>query len=381
MTDPAQVPFFDMARLIAPVRGELHAALDRCLDHGTFVLGPEVQGFEGRLARHLDIGHVVGVSSGTDALWLTFLALQQHAGDAAPLQPGDEVITTPFSFISTATSVQRAGLRPVFADLAPGTFSPGVDEIDRVWSRRTRAVLVVHLFGEPLDLSQIRKLCSARGAVLVEDCAQAIGARHPSGRSVGTTGIAGCFSFFPAKNLGALGDGGAVITGDADLAARVREKRQHGQAMRYQFAHLGGNCRLDALQAAFLAVLLPHLDGWVAERRANAQRYLLALGQIARLRPDLLRLPRDQPGHAWNQFVVRTNDRARLRAALGAAGVQTQIYYPSALHQQGALASSRPPDQLPVAEATCQEVLALPVAPGLSQAAAQRVIQAVLGAF
>ncbi len=381
MTTAQTVPFFDMVRMLEPLRDELHAAFDRCLRHGTFVLGPEVQTFEGRLARQLNIAHAIGVSSGTDALLATLLGLQRTAGTVPPLQPGDEVLTTPFSFISTATSILRAGLRPVFADLAPGRLHPSVDQFEAAWTPRTRAVLVVHLFGEPLDLSQIKGLCRDHDAVLVEDCAQAIGATFKGGESVGTSGIAGCFSFFPAKNLGALGDGGAVVTADDALAACVREKRQHGQAMRYQFEHLGGNFRLDALQAAMLGVLLPHLDDWILQRRRNAARYLAALSHLARLRPDLLRLPADLPGHGWNQFVVRSSDRATLRNALQNAGVQTQIYYPSALHQQGALAAAQPPATLPEAEMACREVLALPIAPGLTEAAQDRVIAAILSAW
>ncbi len=375
------VPFFDMARVLEPLRDDLHAAFDRCLRHGTFVLGPEVQTFEGRLARYLNVPHAIGVSSGTDALLATLMGLQRTAGAVAPLCPGDDVLTTPFSFISTATSILRAGLRPVFVDLAPDKLHPGVNEFEAAWTPRTRAVLVVHLFGEPLDLSQIKGLCRDRDAVLVEDCAQAIGATLKNGSAVGTSGIAGCFSFFPAKNLGALGDGGAVVTANDALAACVREKRQHGQAMRYQFEHLGGNFRLDALQAALLGVLMPHLDDWVSQRRRAAARYHAALGQTARLRPDLLRLPADVPGHAWNQYVVRSSDRATLRTALQNAGVQTQIYYPSALHQQGALAAAQPAASLPAAEQACREVLALPIAPGLTDAAQDRVIAAMLSAW
>lgn len=381
MSEISPVPFFDLGRVLAPLRGELHAALDRCLGHGTFVLGPEVVGFEAKLAAWLRIPHVVGVSSGTDALLATLQALQLEGGDWRPLEPGDEVLTTPFSFISSATSVLRAGLRPVFADLAPGTFHPGLAELERAVTPRTKAVLVVHLFGEPLDIAAIAEWCRHRSLLLVEDCAQAIGAQQPDGTSVGFAGMAGCFSFFPAKNLGTLGDGGAVATTSEILAAKIREQRQHGQAVRYQFDHLGGNFRLDALQAAFLSTLLPHLHGFLAERRRNAERYQQALGPLAHARPDLLTLPPDRPGHAWNQFVVRSEDRTHLRQALLQAGVSTQIYYPSALHQQGALRAANPPESLPLAEHACRTVLALPVAPGMSEAEQERVIAAILCAW
>ncbi len=375
------VPFYDAARALMPYREALHDALQRCLEHGTFVLGPEVQRFEQSLANYLGLPHAVGVSSGTDALLATFLALQTDHGAATPLQPGDEVLTTPYSFIASATSILRAGLRPVFADLAPGQFHPGAAEFERAWTPKTRAVLAVHLFGEPLDLAPIQALCEARGAVLVEDCAQSIGAQFADGNHVSTKGIAGCFSFFPAKNLGALGDGGAVVTKHDGLAAKLREKRQHGQAKRYQFETLGGNFRLDALQAAFLGVLLPHLPAWLEDRRRRAYNYLTQLGDFAKRHPDRLQLPADVPGHAWNQFVIRSGQRDRLQQALKDAGIPTQIYYPSALHQQGALAAAQPPAHLPQAERACTQVLALPIAPGLTAAEEQRVIDAILAAW
>ena len=332
------VAFFDFARVLAPLQPALHEALQRCLTHGQFVLGPEVKRFEGELAAHTGHTQAVGLSSGTDALLATFLALQLTAGPHAPLQPGDDVLTTPFTFISTATSVLRAGLRPVFADLAPGSFSPGLAQWQAARTPRTRAVLVVHLFGEPLELSELKAWCDAEGLVLIEDCAQAIGARFASGQHVGTAGLAGALSFFPAKNLGALGDGGACLTQDAALAKRVTEVRQHGCAVRYFHDHLGGNFRLDALHAAFLSVLLPQLDGWVAARRAHAERYLEAFAPLAS--QSLLVLPTPQPGHAWNQFVIRTAHRDVLQAALQQAGIGSAVYCPSALHQQGALAAA-----------------------------------------
>lgn len=381
MSDAAPVAFFDLARLLEPLRPALHEALERCLRHGTFVLGPEVQQFEAQLGGYLGVDHVVGVSSGSDALLATFMALQHRDCGVAPLQPGDEVLTTPFSFVSSATSILRAGLRPVFADLAPGQLHPQIEQFEASLTPRTRAVLAVHLFGEPLALAPLQAWCDQRGLVLVEDCAQSIGARLADGRSVGSAGIAGCFSFFPAKNLGALGDGGAVVSGHPALAARVREIRQHGQAQRYQFEHLGGNFRLDALQAAFLAVLLPHLPAFLAERRAIAQGYLQALGPLAAAQPDRLQLPADGPGHAWNQFVVRSAERDHLRKVLQQQGIATQVYYPSALHSQGALRAAQPPARLPQAEAACEQVLALPVAPGLRPEEQQRVIAAVLSAF
>jgi dTDP-4-amino-4,6-dideoxygalactose transaminase len=367
------VPLFDLARVLEPLRPQLLGALDRCLRHGVFVLGPEVTAFEKAFAAYTGAEHVIGVSSGTDALLLTFMALEQRG-----LQPGDEVLCTPFTFIATATSVLRAGLRPVFVDLAPGKFYPDVEQFRAAWTPKTKAVLNVHLFGEPQPLDALAALCQERGALLIEDCAQAHGARQPDGKSVGKIGLAGAFSFFPAKNLGALGDGGAVITDDAELAQRVREKRQHGGAVRYQFNHLGGNFRLDALHAAFLQTLLPELDGWVAKRQANARAYDAAWAAIG---DDKLQLPAQTPGHAWNQYVVRTPHRDALKVALEQAGIGVAVYYPTALHQLGALAAAHPATYLPETEKTCREVLAVPVYPGLREDERDEVIAAVQAFF
>ena len=367
------VPLFDLARVLEPLRPQLHAALDRCLTHGVFVLGKEVQAFEQDFAAYTGASHVIGVSSGTDALLLTFMALEAHG-----LQPGDEVLCTPFTFIATATSVLRAGLRPVFVDLAPGKFYPDVAQFEAAWTPRTKAVLNVHLFGEPQPLDGLAALCDSRGAVLVEDCAQAHGATLSDGRSVGRRGIAGTFSFFPAKNLGTLGDGGAVITDDPALGQRIREKRQHGGAVRYQFNHLGGNFRLDALHAAFLQVLLPELNGWVEKRRQTALVYDRAFAVISE---DRLIRPAQTPGHAWNQYVIRTPQRDALKAHLEAAGIGTAVYYPTALHQLGALAAASPAPHLPETEKACQEVLALPIYPGLREEERAQVIEAVTGFF
>jgi dTDP-4-amino-4,6-dideoxygalactose transaminase len=373
------VPFFDFARVLAPLQPALHDALQRCLTHGQFVLGPEVKQFETQLAAYSGHQHAVGLSSGTDALLAIFSALQLYAGPYAPLQPGDEVLTTPFTFISTATSVLRAGLRPVFADLAPGQFGPDVASLQAALTPKTRAVLVVHLFGEPLDLAPIQAFCAEHKLVLIEDCAQAIGAKFASGDHVGTAGLAGALSFFPAKNLGALGDGGACLTQDAELAKRVTEKRQHGCAVRYFHDHLGGNFRLDALHAAFLGVLLPQLDSWVAARQQHAQTYHDALQPLATA--GRLVLPAMTQGHAWNQYVIRLPDRDAVQKRLQAAGIATAVYYPSALHQQGALADAHPPAQMPQAEAACREVLALPVYPGLTAGEQTEVLDHLLAAL
>ncbi len=368
---PAKVALLDLARVLAPHREALHAALERCLSHGTFVLGPEVLKFEQQLKDYVGASQAIGVSSGTDALLATFMALLSQGR----LQPGDEILTTSFTFIATATSVLRAGLRPVFVDLAPGQFHPDVAEYEAAWGERTRGVLIVHLFGEPQPLQDVLELCERKGGLVIEDCAQAIGARAGDGKHVGRAGTAATLSFFPAKNLGTLGDGGAVFTDDEALGQRVREIRQHGCAVRYQHLNLGGNFRLDALHAAFLGVLLPQLDGWIERRRAHAEAYSHAFAPLANA--GKLKLPKLVPGHAWNQYVVRTEQRDRLRQALDDAGIGNAIYYPNALHQQGALAAANPIASLPLAERACTEVLALPIYPGLTEYERDRVTEVV----
>jgi dTDP-4-amino-4,6-dideoxygalactose transaminase len=367
----AKVPLFDLARTLAPHREALQAAFTRCLDHSVFVLGPEVVKFEQQLAGYTGAAHTVGVSSGTDALLATFMALIS----LGKLQPGDEILTTSFTFIASGTSVLRAGLRPVFVDLTPGKFHPERAQYEAAWGPKTRGVLIVHLFGEPQPLEDVQDLVTHHGGVLVEDCAQAIGARAADGRHVGRMGTAGTFSFFPAKNLGALGDGGAVVTDDDALGLRVREIRQHGCAVRYQHLHLGGNFRLDAIHAAFLGVLLPELDAWIARRRAHAEAYTRDFQGL--VQADRIVLPVPGEGHAWNQYVVRTRQRDRLRQALDTAGIGSAIYYPAPLHVQGALAAAHPPAHLPEAERACTEVLALPIYPGLTEYERSRVTEVV----
>ncbi len=368
---PAPVPFVDLRRLQAPHRPALEAALSRVLDHGIYILGPEVGAFERQLTAYLGAADAAGVSCGTDALLATFMALG--------LPAGGEILMTPMSFVASASSVLRCGLRPVFVDLPADSYHPSASAFEAAWGPKTVGVLAVHLFGEPFPMDAVAELCARRGGVLVEDCAQAIGAHAADGRAVGLAGRAGTLSFFPAKNLGGVGDGGGVYSLDADFVAHVRRIRQHGRAARDVYDELGGNFRLDALQAAFLAVLLPALDGWVAARRANAETYLHALQPL--VAAGRLSLPRDRVGHAWNQFCVRTPQRDALRQALTHAQVGHAVYYTRALHQHRALASARPPECLPNAERCCAETLALPVYPALTVAERDRVIEVVSGAL
>jgi dTDP-4-amino-4,6-dideoxygalactose transaminase len=269
----------------------------------------------------------------------------------------------------------------VFVDLAPGRFHPGAAEFERAWRPRVRAVVVVHLFGEPVEMAEITALCEQRGAVVIEDCAQAIGATFEDGSHVGSHGAAGTLSFFPAKNLGALGDGGAVLTDREDLATAIRQIRQHGCAIRYRHDRLGGNFRLDALQAALLSVLLGELDHWIERRRDNARWYQGCFESLAAAQPDRIALPRDADGHAWNQYVLRVTDRDKVRSYLSDRGIATAVYYPIALHHQPLLQPLCSGQALVEAERHCVEALALPVYPALRQDERAKVGEVVTDAL
>jgi dTDP-4-amino-4,6-dideoxygalactose transaminase len=370
------VPACDLEAQHAPLRTELEAAARRVLGSNRFILGPEVAAFEREAAAALGVRHAVGLSSGSDAL----LALLMTAGVGA----GDEVVTTPFSFFASAGAIARLGARPVFADVEPDTLNLDSRAACAALGPRTRAVLVVHLFGRVARTAPLEEVCRARGIPLVEDAAQAIGAwRHRDGieagprQLVGTLGRAAAVSLFPSKNLGGFGDGGLAITDDAALAAELRLLRAHGAAEKLHHLVVGGNFRLDELQAALLRVKLPHLQRWTARRRALAARYRTALAALP------LGLPPEDPGCVWNQYVVRVpRDRDGLRAHLAARGVASAVYYPLPLHLQPALAAlGHRVGDLPVAEQAAGQVLALPIFAELPDAAVDRVADAVRSFF
>lgn len=362
------VPFLDLRAQHAAIRTEVREAMDRVCDAQQFILGPEVEALEAEVAAFCEARHAVGVSSGTDALLATLMALG--------VGPGDEVVTSTYSFFASAGVIARLGARPVFADIEPRTFTLDPADLARRLSPRTRAIMPVHLFGACCDMEAIGALAAARGIPVVEDAAQAIGARDARGRSAGTIGVAGCLSFFPTKNLGAFGDGGMILTNDADLAERLRVLRVHGSRPKYYHHAVGGNFRLDALQAAVLRVKLRYLAGWTKARRENAERYR-ALFADAGL-TDRIVLPADQPGHVYNQFVIRCAERDRLRQRLAARGVGTEIYYPLPLHLQPCFADlGYRAGDLPVAEAAARESLALPIYPELPEAAQRHVVDQI----
>jgi dTDP-4-amino-4,6-dideoxygalactose transaminase len=344
------VPFFDMRAELAPLRAAIDAAIAHVLDSGVFIGGPEVAAFEAEFAAAAGARHAIGVSSGTDALHVLGMALG--------IGPGDEVVTTPLTFFATAGAFARLGARIVFADIDDTTLNLDPAAAAAACTPRTKLVVPVHLFGLPAALPT--------GVPVVEDAAQSIGAAP-------LAGLAATYSFFPTKNLGALGDAGAVVTNDPDLADRLALLRTQGAQPRYHHVAIGGNFRLDAVQAAVLRVRLAHLDAATAARRAHAARYRELLSSVADIR-----LPPADPRHVFHQFVIRAPRRDALRAHLTACGIGTEIYYPSPLHLQPALAS---PVSLPIAERACREVLALPIAPSLSPDAQSLVADAIAGFY
>lgn len=348
-----RVPLLDLSAQNGPLRDEILAAIARLVESNRFIMGPEVEAFEREIAAAIGVRHAIGVSSGTDALLVALMALG--------IGPGDEVITPTFSFFATAGSVVRLGATPKLVDIDPVTCNVNVAAVERALTSRTRAIFPVHLYGLCADMDPLLALAARRNIAVVEDAAQAIGATC-GGRQAGSMGTLGCFSFFPSKNLGAFGDAGLVTTNDDTLAARVRMLRNHGAEPKYFHKLVGGNFRLDALQAAVLRVKLPHLAAWTGARRANAKRYagLFTEAGLA----GVLTLPVEPAGrsHIFNQYVVRAPRRDALRAHLDARGVGTEIYYPVPFHLQECFASLRHErGDFPEAEAAAAEVLALPI--------------------
>lgn len=353
-----RVPLLDLKAQYATIREEVREAIDRVCESQQFILGPQVAGLEREIADFCGSRHAVGVSSGTDAL---LVALQ-----AAGVQAGDEVITTAYSFFATAGVVVRLGARPVFVDIERASFNLDGRAVAARVTSRTKAIVAVHLFGRCADLDPVLKVAAEAGLVVIEDAAQAIGARDDDGRSAGTIGVAGTLSFFPSKNLGAFGDAGMILTDDDDLAERLRLLRVHGGKPKYHHRVVGGNYRLDAIQAAVLRVKLRHLAGWTAARRRNAARYR-ALLEDGGLLEDI-EVPADLPGHIYNQFVVRTRRRDQLQAFLSERGVGSEVYYPVALHRQECFQSlGYGEGDFPEAEAAARESLALPIYPELTE--------------
>jgi dTDP-4-amino-4,6-dideoxygalactose transaminase len=368
-----EVPLLDLKAQFAPLRGAVLAAIARVCDTQHFILGSEVEGLERELEAFLRIPHAVGVSSGTDALLAALMALG--------IGPGDEVVTTPFSFFATAGSIARVGARPVFVDIDRATFNIDAGAVASAITSKTKAILPVHLFGQCAEMAPIVEISERSGVPIVEDAAQAIGACY-RGRPAGGIGAIGCFSFFPTKNLGAFGDAGLVTTTDDTIARRLRAIRQHGGEVKYHHDVVGANFRLDALQAAILRVKLPHLDGWTAARQRNAQRYeaLFATAGLA----GTVGLPARaaESTHIYNQFVIRVPERDRLRAHLQSNGIGTEVYYPVPLHLQPCFRElGYRTGSLPVAETAANEALALPIYGELTEAQQSWVVESIRNFF
>lgn len=369
MSAVTPVPILDLAAQYAVLQTELEAAVLDVLRSGGYILGPRVAAFEAAMAEYLGVDHTIGVANGTDALYLALRALD--------IGPGDEVITTAMSYIATSEAIVRAGAIPVFVDIdAAGTYNLSVEAIEAAITSRTRALLPVHIYGQPVDMDALMSVARRHGLHVIEDCAQAIGAEW-NGQKVGSFGELGCFSFFPSKNLGAAGDGGLISTQNTHLAEKCKRLRVHGASTQYDHAHEGMNSRLDALQAAILQVKLPHIDTWNEARRAVAQRYSDALRNVDGLTVPVVLPPAQAVFHQYT-IAVPALVRDSLVQALADEGVMARIYYPIPLHLQGMHRNlGYVAGSLPRVEAAAQQVLSLPMYPELPEASQQRVIDAI----
>jgi len=360
------IPAFDLTRQYASLREAIDGAVRRVVESGQFVLGEEVEALEAEVAAFLGVGHAVGVASGTDALHLVLRA--------AGIGPGDEVLVPAFTFIAPAEVVVYCGATPVFVDIDPETFALDPDAAASALTARTRAIIPVHIFGHPAPMEEIGALADRHGLTVVEDAAQAFGARC-GGSMVASLGLAGCLSFFPTKNLGAYGDGGMVITNDTALADEVRRLRVHGSAERYLHKVVGYNSRLDAIQAAILRAKLPHLEGWNDTRRRIASAYTAGLEKV-----EGLICPKEAEGayHVYHQYTVRTPRRDLLKERLAEEGISTAVYYPVSLPAQEAFEGEGYREGSFVeSERAAKEVLSLPMFPELTDEEVERVVRAV----
>lgn len=378
------VPLLDLRAQYEQLKQPINEALLRVAASQAYILGPEVELLERELAEYLNVSHAIGVSSGTDALLIAFMALGIGAGD--------EVIVPTFSFFATAGCVSRLGALPVFADVDPDTFNINPKAVRSAITSRTKAIVPVHLFGQAADMEALMDIHSETGIPIVEDAAQAIGTQTSNGARVGTIGMIGCFSFYPTKNLGAMGDGGLVTTNDDDLAEKMMRLRNHGMEPRYYHRMVGGNFRLDAIQAAVLRVKLPHLPAWHQARRRNAEQYNrlfsehgLTTGMSRAFDSDNTvlipavvtdRFATDH--HIFNQYTIQSRNRDALRTFLHKKGIGTEIYYPVPFHRQECFAGlKRSSGAFPVADSLCSCVLSLPIYPELASHQIEEVVATV----
>jgi dTDP-4-amino-4,6-dideoxygalactose transaminase len=363
------VPLFDFQSQYRDLQPQIEDALARVLASGQVILGPEVAALEEEVARYCGIGNAIGCASGTDAL---LLALQTLG-----IGPGDEVIMPPFTFFATAGSVSRCGARPVFADIDAATYNLDPLQVEKKISERTKAILVVHLFGQCADMELLWRTAERHNLPIVEDAAQAFGAEY-QGKRTGTLGAIGCFSFYPTKILGAFGDAGLVVTNDPDWAGRLACLRVHGMEEKYFHKYIGWNARLDAVQAAMLRVKLPHVENWIAARQAVAQRYLSLIDEHHLSHFLVPPVVRPHRRHVFNQYVVRVaqGQRDALLRHLKAEKIGAEVYYPLPLHlQESLLYLGYQEGDFPASEDACRNVLALPIYPELTMDQQEWVIQ------
>jgi dTDP-4-amino-4,6-dideoxygalactose transaminase len=361
-----KVPFLDLSCHHAPLRGEINNAIQEVIDSGVFASGPFVALFEADFAAHCDCLHAIGVGSGTEALWLTLLGLG--------VGPGDEVITVPNTFIATAEAITYCGARPVFVDVDERSYTMDPAALGEAVTSRTKALIPVHLFGQPADMDPIRDFASEHGLFVVEDACQAHGAEY-KGRKVGTLGDAACFSFYPGKNLGAFGEAGAVVTNNTELQEKIRILRDHGQIRKYHHTTIGWNCRMDGIQAAVLRIKLRHLERGNQLRRSHAAHYDRALDSI-----EEVITPARTPGvrHVYHIYAIRVQDRDEVMRFLAETGIECGVHYPLPIHLQAAYGSlGYVQGAFPIAERCAKEFLSLPMFPELTPAQVKMVVQGV----
>ncbi|MFA5295492.1 MAG: DegT/DnrJ/EryC1/StrS family aminotransferase [Methanoregulaceae archaeon] len=357
------IPLLDLKREASSAGRVIGAAIQRVRERGNYILGEELAAFEDEFSRFIGVDHTIGVNSGSDALFLTFQALR--------VGRGDEVCTVSHTFVSTVDAITRNRATPVFVDIDPVTYTMDPEAFARAITPRTRAVIPVHLYGHPVDLDPIRELAGDHQIAVIEDACQAHGAVY-KGRRVGGLSDAGCFSFYPTKNLGALGDGGCIVTNDRDLAERLRMLRNYGQRGKYEHECIGINSRLDEIQAAVLREKLPFLEKWNHQRRRVAQAYREGLEKTDLILPEEI----EYAHHVYHLYVIRSGDRNRLAAHFSHCGIQTSIHYPIPVHRQKAYQSDGVPKSLPMTDLVSDEILSLPMHPWLEEGEIDKVIDA-----
>lgn len=362
------VPLLDLKAQYLAIKREVDAAIAEVMASQHFILGPKVEACEKAIAKYSSCSHGVGVSSGSDALLACLMAEE--------IGSGDEVITTPYTFFATAGAIARLGATPVFVDIDPITYNLDVSQIAGKITNRTRAIIPVHLYGQMAEMDAVMEIASKHNLIVIEDAAQAVGAEY-KGRRAGSIGQYGCFSFFPSKNLGAAGDGGLIVTNDAARAEKLAVLRGHGAKPKYYHRIIGGNFRLDALQAAVVSAKLPHLDAWTTARQRNARRYnelFHAAGLTESIGLPVVSTDR----HIFNQYVVRVSRRDELQAALKSQGIGTEVYYPVPMHLQDCFAYlGQSTGTFPESERAARETLAIPIHPELSEAQASYVVDCI----